>query len=111
VPAGGSLIVEFTDCRHFVGRLSRLFSWAKELIAPPKYTTNRLSFRQVAEIFDRQHLRLVSVFRYANVPVPGVERFVTNETLFALVKFAFGKAGKNRNAWLGNEYICLLRAD
>jgi SAM-dependent methyltransferase len=108
---GGIMILEFTDCRHPVGRLSRFFSWAKELIAPAKYRTNRLSFPLVKEVFDRQHLRLETTFRYANVPVPGVERLMKRGVLFDLVEFVFGRPGKNRNAWLGNEYICVLRAD
>ena len=106
----GILILEFTDCRHFLGRLSRFVGWIKEQIAPAKYQTNRLSFSEVAGMFERQQLHIVSIFRYANVPLPGVERLIAAEVLYRLVRLIFGNAGNNRNAWLGNEYICLVRA-
>jgi SAM-dependent methyltransferase len=105
----GVLILSFTDGRHLVGLIARFFGWVKELIAPAKYRTNRISFGGVVEIFERQQLHLASVFRYANVPVPGVERFVSSLILFRFTKFVFGRADRNRNAWLGNEYICLVR--
>ena len=107
----GSLIIEFTDALHFVGRVSRFFGWLKELVAPAKYSTNRLGFSRMSRIFADNGLRLESVFRYATIPIPGVERLVDNRTLYKIVKSVFGEPGENRNAFLGNEYICFLRAE
>jgi SAM-dependent methyltransferase len=107
----GHAIIEFTDCRHITGRLARFTSNLKELIAPPSYRTNRLSFGEVAEIFKTQHLRLVSVFRYATLPIPGVQRIASPEFQYDMIEKFFGRVGKNRNQWLGNEYICLLTPD
>ena len=108
---GGSLIVEFTDCRHFVGRLERFAGRLKEIIAPAKYSTNRLSFRPVSELFDRHGMKLEAVFRYARIPIPGIEKVVTNDLSYKFVRLMFGRCPNNRNAWLGNEYICLLTAN
>jgi ubiquinone/menaquinone biosynthesis C-methylase UbiE len=108
---GGSLIIEFTDSRHFIGQLGRFWGRLKELVAPPKYLTNRLSFSDVAPLFESHHLRLLSVFRYARIPVPGIDRVMSYEMQFRLAKLIFGDCTKNSNAWLGNEYICLLSAD
>ena len=108
---GGSLIIEFTDCRHIVGRLGRFLGTLQELVAPPKYRTNRLSFPEVAQLFKRHRMRVVSVFRYATVPVPGIERLLNHDMLYRIVELTFGRCTKKRNSWLGNEYICLLTVD
>ena len=108
---GGSLILEFTDSRHVVGRMERFAGRLKEVIAPAKYSTNRLSFRPVSELFDRHGMRLEAVFRYARIPIPGIERVVTHHFSYKLVRLIFGRCPNNRNAWLGNEYICLLTAN
>jgi len=108
---GGRLIIEFTDCRHIVGRLGRFFGTLQELVAPPKYRTNRLSFPEVALLFKRHGLRLISEFRYATVPVPGIERLLSHDVLYRIVELTFGRYTKEKNAWLGNEYICILTVD
>jgi SAM-dependent methyltransferase len=108
---GGHAIIEFTDCRHIAGRLARFTSDLKELVAPPRYRTNRLSFREVSGIFKSQHLRLASVFRYATLPIPGIQRMASPEFQYDLIESVFGCPGKNRNQRLGNEYICLLALD
>jgi SAM-dependent methyltransferase len=107
---GGSLIVEFTDSRHAVGRLERFAGWLKEIVAPAKYSTNRLSFRAVSKLFDRHGMKLETVFRYARIPIPGIEKVVTHDFSYNLVELIFGRCPNNKNAWLGNEYICLLTA-
>jgi SAM-dependent methyltransferase len=108
---GGSLIVEFTDCRHVAGRLERFAGRLKEIVAPAKYTTNRLSARPVFELFDRHGMELETVFRYARIPIPGIEKVVTHDFSYKVVELIFGKSPNNKNAWLGNEYICLLTAN
>ena len=108
---GGGLILEFTDAYHFVGRIGRFWSWLKELIAPAKYSTNKLSFTQVAKLFERHGLKLVSTFRYSRVPLPGFNIIVSHAREYRAMKLLFGDCAKNRNAKLGNEYICLLSAD
>lgn len=108
---GGSLIIEFTDCRHFVGRLGRFWGRLKEVLAPPQYHTNRLSFSDVAPLFESHHLRLMSTFRYARIPLPGIDRIINHGMQYRIAKLIFGDCANNRNAWLGNEYICLLSVD
>lgn len=105
---GGSLIIEFTDGHHITGRLQRFLGSLKEIVAPPRYRTNLLSFDAVAQLFTRHQLQLVSVFRYATIPIPGIERIFGNGMLYRIVTLIFGRWPHNRAAWLGNEYICLL---
>ena len=108
---GGNVIIEFTDCRHPVGQLGRLWGQLKEVLAPAKYPTNRLSFSDVAPLFEKHNLRVVSVFRYARVTLPGIDRILSPETQYKMARFIFGQCMNNRNVWLGNEYILLLVAD
>lgn len=108
---GGHVILEFTDAYHFVGRIDRFFGWLKERIAPGKYSTNRLSARQVMELLERNDFRVLADFRYARLPIPGIHRILSVNLLGKCVRAVFGKSAHNRNAWLGNEHICFLRAE
>lgn len=108
---GSYLILEFTDCRHFVGRFGRALDVLKEKLAPAKYQTNKLSYPEVAALLERHHFRLVDCFRYSRIPLPFVGRFISAGFQHRLAKHVFGDAGRNTNASLGNEYICLLARD
>ncbi len=76
---GGNLIIEFTDSHHFVGRLGHLWGNMKEVVAPAKYPTNQFSFSDIALLFKRHDLRLVSAFRYARIPLPGIDRIIESK--------------------------------
>lgn len=105
---GANLIIEFTDSHHFVGWLGRLWGNMKEVVAPAKYPTNKLSFSDVTSLFERHDLRLVSTFRYSRIPLPGIDRIIGHRMQYKLARLAFGECSKNRNSRFGNEYICLL---
>lgn len=107
---GGTLIIEFTDSRHFIGQLGRFWGRLKEIAAPALYPTNRLSFSEVAPLFEKHDLSLVSSFRYSRIPLPGIDRILSPEIQYRIARMIFGGCSNNRNAWLGNEYICVLRA-
>jgi 2-polyprenyl-3-methyl-5-hydroxy-6-metoxy-1,4-benzoquinol methylase len=108
---GGTAIIEFTDCRHFMGRLERLTSDFKELIRPGKFRTNRLSYSQVGKLFESHGLKVASTFRYAMIPIPGIQKMINPKLLYWFLTLIFGDCTRNRNSYLGNEYICLLRAE
>ncbi len=105
---GGRVVLEFTDAFHFVGRTGRFWSWCKELLAPATYQTNKISIADVKPMLDRQQLAVVSTYRYSRVPLPGFTRIVGAALEHRLVKAMFGDCAKNRNAWMGNEYLFLL---
>ncbi|MEO8737578.1 MAG: methyltransferase domain-containing protein [Edaphobacter sp.] len=106
----GHLILEFTDSRHFVGRLGRFWGFLKELLAPARYQTNKLSFARVAPLFEKHSLRVVSSFRYSRIPLPAIDRILSEETHHWLASRFFGTPRRNTRASFGNEYICLLAA-
>ncbi|MCZ2147214.1 MAG: class I SAM-dependent methyltransferase [Bryobacterales bacterium] len=108
---GGRLIVAFTDSYHWLGRISRMLRWCKEIIAPPRYRTNLLSYDNLASVFRHNKLTPASVFRYGYLPLPGIQYVLRPTSLFKLTRTVFGSATQNRNAHMGNEYICALIKD
>lgn len=108
---GGSLILEFTDAFHLVGKIGRLWGRTRELFAPAKYATNKLSYKQVAKLLEKHRLRVVSTFRYSRVPMPGFNSIVSHPKEYKFLRAFFGSSERNRNAWLGNEYIMRISAE
>lgn len=111
VAPGGNIVLEFTDAFHGVGRIGRFWGALKELIAPAKYRTNKLSQRDVAKVLANHRLKVVDELRYSRVPLPGFTRIFGYRIEQALVRMMFGSCGHNRNAWLGNEHIALLERE
>jgi SAM-dependent methyltransferase len=108
---GSKLVLEFTDAFHPVGRVGRFWGWLKERIAPAKYSTNKLSIATMSALLKRNDFTVVETFRYSRVPLPGFNRIISHDTEYRMMKAFFGSALKNRNAWLGNEYIFLLSSE
>ena len=106
----GRLILEFTDAFHPVGRVGRAWDWFKERLAPARYTTNKLSAREVKALLAENGLQVVSTYRYSRIPLPGIDRLMSRRLQYKLTKLIFGSGTRNRLPALGNEYICLLRS-
>ncbi len=102
---GGSLILEFTDARHFVGRMTRLVLDLRHLLKPPRYPVNLFSAKEVATLCGAAGLRLESVFRYTWWALPWM---FSQETLYKTMRLVYGSPVRSKNSWLGNEYICRL---
>jgi ubiquinone/menaquinone biosynthesis C-methylase UbiE len=102
---GGHLILEFSDAFHAVGRLSRFFGRLREFIRPARYAVNLFSAGDVFRLAQEHQLRLVSQFRYALPPLPGIE-LLSHEIRYSIVRSINGTCKDNRNAWWGNQYIC-----
>jgi ubiquinone/menaquinone biosynthesis C-methylase UbiE len=107
---GGNLIIEFTDSCHFVGRVGRFLGCLKEIVAPPKYQTNKICYADLVPLFEKNDLELVYKFRYSRIPLPGLDKIISNGLHYWLTRLIFNHCGNNTNASLGNEYICLLMA-
>ena len=104
---GGTLILEFTDSFHFMGRFFRVVFAVWGLVQPIGWTLNFLSRGQVLKILGKHNLTTRAIFRYS-LPLPGMHRFFSQATLYKLVRLVFGTPDHNRNAWMGNEYIVML---
>jgi ubiquinone/menaquinone biosynthesis C-methylase UbiE len=107
---GGSVILQFTDSYHFIGRFSRALGRLTAIVAPPRSPVNVTSRAQVGTLFDRHRFRVVSHFRYALPPLHGLAKIASQSFLYKMVRLVFGTVRRKRNSWLGNEHICLLAA-
>jgi 2-polyprenyl-3-methyl-5-hydroxy-6-metoxy-1,4-benzoquinol methylase len=105
---GGMIISECTDSYHWMGQCLRLYHRVLSLFSRVPYPLNRLSAFHVMEMFRESGLKVTSVFRYS-LPPPGTHRVLSQTSMYRIVRFLFGTAGCNRNAWLGNEYLFALR--
>jgi ubiquinone/menaquinone biosynthesis C-methylase UbiE len=101
---GGTLILEWTDSRHLMGRINWYYNSLAALIAPPTYQVNLLSSAEVISIAKKHGFCSISEYRYA-LPLPKTAWMVTPADLYRMTRLVFGEAGHNRNAWLGNQHI------
>jgi ubiquinone/menaquinone biosynthesis C-methylase UbiE len=105
---GGKLIVECTDSNHVLHFFVTLFYKVWGLVRPTKYTScAAVPYREIVRILDRHGLRPKATFRYV-APLPGMHRIFNPDWLYKMTRRVFGTTSANRNAWLGNEYLCLF---
>ncbi|HUY12651.1 MAG TPA: class I SAM-dependent methyltransferase [Terriglobia bacterium] len=105
---GGSLILEFTDSFHPAGLLIVLYHRLLDAFRPSPYALNLLSHRDVFDMLKTSNLRLVSAYRYS-LWLPGLHKLFSQNTLYKMVRAIFGTPQQNRNSFLGNQYICLVK--
>jgi ubiquinone/menaquinone biosynthesis C-methylase UbiE len=106
---GGTLILECTDAFHLMGRINRLSNKVAWHFKPPQYKPNLLSAKAILRTAENQGLQLTSSFRYS-LPLPGVGRLFSAAGLYQMTRFMYGDVIRNRNRWLGNQFIyCFVR--
>jgi ubiquinone/menaquinone biosynthesis C-methylase UbiE len=108
---GGTVILEFTDAYHPASWLGRSVNAIKRLAAPPKYPVNLFSYNRVRAHLGKYNLRPSSLFRYALPRYFWLERVVSQEFRYRIVRNIFGDYKRNLNRFLGNEYICIVTAE
>ncbi|WP_263383700.1 class I SAM-dependent methyltransferase [Granulicella arctica] len=108
---GGRIIMEFTDSRHPVGWLARLWGRCREVFAPAVYATNLFEAADVFSLWAQHGFEVEQLFRYARIPLPGLHRLLGSALEYKLVQLVFGTSSQSRCGWLGNEYICYLKAE
>jgi 2-polyprenyl-3-methyl-5-hydroxy-6-metoxy-1,4-benzoquinol methylase len=105
---GGLLILECTDSAHFTNQLTltvgRIRSIHKR--ANP-YRTRLVTAESVVNIAQDNGLNLLSIYRN-NVALPLMGKFLSQAALQKFIRWIFGTAKRNRNAWLGKECIFAL---
>ncbi len=108
---GGTVILEFTDAFHPASWLGHSVNAIKRLAAPPKYPVNLLSCNRVRALLGKHNFRPSSLFRYALPRYFTLERAISQEFRYRVVRKIFGDYKRNRNRHLGNEYICVVTDD
>lgn len=105
---GGSIVVEYTDSQHVLSYLLKVYNGVLGLVKPGNYAPNAVSGRDLLEMFAKCRFRSVATFRYS-FPLPGIRRLFSQETLYEMVRLAYGRYPRARNSWLGNDYIYHLK--
>ena len=108
---GGRVILEFTDCKHVTGALTRFYQWLCALRKPRRYALNAITFSYVSRLLPSNHLKQVGCFRYSWPSAPLLLKYMSQDTRYKLIRQIYGNAHRNRRRWLGNAYICLLKSD
>jgi ubiquinone/menaquinone biosynthesis C-methylase UbiE len=110
VKPGGSVVVQFTDSFHWWGIPIVAYQQLLKLIRPQPYALNRLRRRQVMQLCQVAHLNMSAVYRYGLPPL-GTHLFAGQDEMYRMTRYVFGPWNKNRNRWMGNEFIWRLEKD
>jgi 2-polyprenyl-3-methyl-5-hydroxy-6-metoxy-1,4-benzoquinol methylase len=105
---GGMLILEFTDSTHFWGIPVVVYQHVLRLFRPDPYSLNRLNSRKVRGFCADNNLELMEVFRYGMPPV-GLHKVLNQKQMYGWICTLYGLPPHSRNAWAGNQYLCVLR--
>jgi 2-polyprenyl-3-methyl-5-hydroxy-6-metoxy-1,4-benzoquinol methylase len=105
----GRLILQFSDSRHPIGRLQRAHQRICAIRRPRSWSLNAFSSDLVSRMLAEQGLQIISAFRYSLLPIPGLVKWLSHENHYRIIRGTFGDSAFSRNAWLGNEYMCVVR--
>jgi 2-polyprenyl-3-methyl-5-hydroxy-6-metoxy-1,4-benzoquinol methylase len=105
---GAWVVLEFTDSFHFWGVPVVLYQNVLKLLRPEPYKLNRLKKHQILKLCGANDLSASALYRYGLPPI-GSHRFIDQEEMYGLVRSLFGLSGRNRNRWLGNQFIYLFQ--
>ncbi len=105
---GGSIIVQNSDSQHPVGYLFGLYATFRNALLPPPYALNRISGAKLVEMFGSHGLKLSASYRY-NLPIPGMARVFTSDTIYRFIRRVHGTHAHNYRSWLGSECIYHFR--
>jgi ubiquinone/menaquinone biosynthesis C-methylase UbiE len=107
---GSWIVLEFTDSFHFWGWPIVLYQKLLKLLRPEPYALNRLKRRQIIDICKKHGLKTSGIYRYGLPPL-GSSWFMGQDKMYQMVRYLFGPSGKNRNRWMGNQFIYCLQKD
>jgi 2-polyprenyl-3-methyl-5-hydroxy-6-metoxy-1,4-benzoquinol methylase len=105
---GACVILEFTDSFHFWGVPVVLYQKLLKLLRPEPYKLNRLRKRQIVDLYQQNGLSSSSLYRYGLPPV-GSSKVAGQEDMYRMTRYLFGPSDKNRNRWMGNQFIYRLQ--
>jgi ubiquinone/menaquinone biosynthesis C-methylase UbiE len=105
---GGWVVLEFTDSFHFWGLQVVLYQKLLKLLRPEPYALNRLKRRQVIGICRENGLSTTVLYRYGLPPL-GLWKFTDQDQRYRMVRYLFGPSKRNRNGWMGNQFIFRLQ--
>jgi ubiquinone/menaquinone biosynthesis C-methylase UbiE len=105
---GASVILEFTDSFHFWGIPVVVYQKLLKVLRPEPYALNRLKHRHIMRLCRENGFRATALYRYGLPPL-GASKVATQEGMYRMTRYLFGPSDRNRNAWMGNQFIYLFR--
>lgn len=105
---GSRVVLEFTDSFHFWGVPVVLYQKLLKLLKPQPYSLNRLKRQEVLEMCRNNGLNELALYRYGLPPL-GTSKISSQDGMYRMVRRWFGSSEKNRNRWMGNQFIYLFQ--
>jgi 2-polyprenyl-3-methyl-5-hydroxy-6-metoxy-1,4-benzoquinol methylase len=105
---GATVILEFTDSFHFWGLPVVLYQKILKLLRPEPYALNRLTRREIVALCHNNDLKDSALYRYGLPPL-GTSRVAGQDEMYKMTRNLFGPSDRNRNAWMGNQFIYRLQ--
>jgi 2-polyprenyl-3-methyl-5-hydroxy-6-metoxy-1,4-benzoquinol methylase len=100
----GMVIMENTDASHFYTSILRFYHGLHNMFIPEKCPTHTYSCEKVLQHFRQQGFVLSGLYRYTLV-FPILQKMLSQQQLYKVVRRCYGTAERNRNAWMGNECL------
>lgn len=104
----GMVVIENTDASHFYTFMLRAYHGLHNMVIPDKCPTNSYSRGKLLQQFRHQGFVLSGSYRYTLV-FPIVQKMLSQQQLYKVVRHCYGTADRNRNAWMGNECLYFFR--
>jgi ubiquinone/menaquinone biosynthesis C-methylase UbiE len=105
---GATIILEFTDSYHYWSVPVILYQNLLKLRRPAPYALNRLGRKSIFQLCRENRLELRQLYRYGLPPI-GTSVFASQDAMYGMTRYLFGPSDRNRNCWMGNQFICLFQ--
>ena len=122
---GASIVLELTDSYHFWGVPVVVYQKLLKLARPEPYALNRLRHRQVVSLLAMtmaiQRICALSLRSWSCLPLADNSKFALyamdcspwasvaardgQEEMYRMTRYLFGPSDRNRNSWMGNQFI------
>ena len=106
---GACVILEFTDGYHIWNLPSLMYYKLLRLFQAP-WELNRLKNADVTALCRQNGFNPTALYRYALPPI-GTRKIAGPDEVYRMTRYLFGASERNRNGWIGNEYIYRMGKD
>jgi ubiquinone/menaquinone biosynthesis C-methylase UbiE len=108
IKPGGGLITDCTNHDHILTRLRVLYGRCTSLLKPAVVWPIQRSARECVTKYQACGVNVAAAYKYC-LPPPVIERLFSDDCHCRMIYGIFGRPGRNRNTWLGNEVLLYLR--
>ena len=102
--SGGAIILQNTNSNHLYSYINTATKFIGALITSERYIFNQISEKTVLEAFRDNNLNVIRRYCYIQ-SFSILERFLSSQLKYNLIKNIFGSYGHNSYTMFGNECI------